>query len=145
MDTIASVDKLFVATRGFIFYKGKLLIIRESLKYVDGVNVSKWDLPGGRIKPGERFDESLLREVFEETGLKVKIGKVFDVEEWRPKVRDEQWQIVGICFECKALSFKVKLSEDHDDYKWIKPEDYTKYELILTIVPAFPKLLKLQS
>jgi len=58
------IDKLFVATKAFVKFQGKILILRESSGYKDGVNVGKFDVPGGRIKPGQRFDESLQREIF---------------------------------------------------------------------------------
>ncbi len=116
--------KLFVATKAFIIYKNKVLILRESKKYKDGSNSEKYDVVGGRIRPGQRFDKSLLREINEETGLKVVIGEPFYVGEWRPKVGNENWQIVGTFFRCIAKGSKVKLSIDHDDFQWINPEDY---------------------
>src|SRR3989344_2131963 len=116
--------KLFVATKGFINYNGKILIVRESAKYKDATNVAKFDIVGGRMEVGQRFDESLLREVKEETGLEVTIGKPFFVNEWRPVVRGEQWQIVGIFFECTASSDNVTLSQDHDAFEWIDPKEY---------------------
>src|SRR5258708_20961101 len=82
--------KLFVATKAFIVYNGKVLILQESNKYTDVSNEGKFDVVGGRIVPGERFDESLLREIEEETGLEVKIGKPFFVNEWRPVVKNER-------------------------------------------------------
>jgi len=88
------VDKLFVATKAFIVYKGKVLLLKESAKYSDGTNAERFDVVGGRIEPGQRFDESLLREIKEETGLEVEIGRPFFVNEWRPIVRGEKWQVV---------------------------------------------------
>ena len=69
--------KLFVATKAFIVYNNKVLILRESIKYQEGTNHGKYDVVGGRVKPGQRFDESLLREIKEETGLAVKISQPF--------------------------------------------------------------------
>jgi len=129
--------KLFVATKAFIVNQGKILILRESTKYEDGANSGRYDVVGGRIQPGQRFDESLLREITEETGLKVKIGSPFFVNEWRPVVRNEQWQIVGVFFECFADSAAVALSQDHDEYLWINPQDYQQYNLIDNLRPAF--------
>lgn len=129
--------KLFVATKAFIKYQNKILIVRESGKYADGTNVAKFDIVGGRMEVGQRFDESLLREVKEETGLEVKIGKPFFVNEWRPVVRGEQWQIVGIFFECTASTDKVTLSQDHDAFEWINPKDYKNYPVIENLYPAF--------
>lgn len=134
--------KLFVATKAFIVYRGKVLLLRESSKYEDGSNVGKYDVAGGRVVPGQRFDESLLREVTEETGLVVSIGKPFYVGEWRPIIRDEQWQIIGVFFECYADSDQVTLSQDHAEYLWIDPKNYTQCDLIENLKPAFDSYLK---
>ncbi|MFA5010081.1 MAG: NUDIX domain-containing protein [Patescibacteria group bacterium] len=133
--------KIFVATKAFIVFNGKVLILRESTKYEDGSNVARFDVPGGRLKPGQRFDESLLREIMEETGLTVKIGKPFFVNEWRPVVRGEQWQIVGTFFECETNSDRVVLSEDHDAFEWIDPKEFQNYNLIPNLLPAFEAFL----
>ena len=133
--------KLFVATKAFIVHNGKVLILREASTYHDGSNVGKYDVVGGRVQPGQRFDESLLREIEEETGLKATIGRPFFVNEWRPTVRGEQWQIVGTFFECFADSDQVKLSEDHESFLWIDPKDFRKHKFIENLVPAFESYL----
>lgn len=134
--------KLFIATKAFIVFQGKVLCLRESANYADGSNVGKFDIVGGRLKPGERFDDSLVREIFEETGLKIKLGKPFFVNEWRPVVREEQWQIVGVFFECFADTDQVVLSEDHVEYVWIDPKEYSSINLIPNLVVAFESYLK---
>jgi 8-oxo-dGTP diphosphatase len=131
--------KLFVATKAFVLFQNKVLLLRESSQYQDGSHAGKYDIVGGRVIPGQRFDESLLREVKEETGLTVTIGRPFYVGEWRPVVRGEQWQIVGTFFECFTDSDKVILSEDHTDYQWIDPKEYYRYELIDNLEPAFER------
>ncbi|AKM84461.1 TPA: hypothetical protein DHW58_00815 [Patescibacteria group bacterium] len=133
--------KIFVATKAFIVYNGKVLILREVNTYQDGTNIGRFDVPGGRLQPGQRFDESLLREITEETGLTVKIGKPFFVNEWRPVVRGEQWQIVGTFFECETDSDQVVLSEDHDAFEWIEPKEYRNYNLIPNLLSAFETYL----
>jgi 8-oxo-dGTP diphosphatase len=133
--------KIFAATKAFIVHNGKVLILKESSEYKDGTNAGRFDVVGGRVDPGQRFDESLLREIEEETGLKVKVGRPFFVNEWRPVVRGEQWQIIGTFFECFADSDKVNLSGDHQVYEWINPSDYKDYNLIENLVPAFESYL----
>ncbi|MFA6391234.1 MAG: NUDIX domain-containing protein [Patescibacteria group bacterium] len=129
--------KQFTATKAFIKYNGKILILRESGKYKDGTNEGYYDIPGGRVKPGQRFDESLRREIKEETGLNIAIGDPFFVNEWRPEKNGELWQIVGIFFECQADTDQVNLSDDHDKYEWINPKEYMKFKLIDNLKPAF--------
>lgn len=129
--------KLFVATKAFINYQGKILVLRESNKYQDGTNAEKYDVAGGRLTPGEEFSEALKREIKEETGLDVEIGKPFHVGEWRPVVRGEQWQVVGIFFECFAKSDNVQLGTDHDGHEWIDPKHYDQYAIIENLAAAF--------
>ena len=135
------VDKIFVAVKAFIVHNGKVLLIKESSKYGDGTNAGRFDVVGGRVKPGERFDEGLFREIKEETGLDVKIGRPFFVNEWRPNVRGEQWQIVGTFFECLAETENIVLGDDHSEFVWIDPEDYKNYNLIDNLIPAFESFL----
>lgn len=133
--------RLFVATKAFITYQGKVLLLRESNQYADGSNTDKFDIVGGRLEPGQNFKESLLREIMEETGLNVEVGKPFFVNEWRPVVRGEQWQIVGIFFECATNSDKVKLSQDHDAFAWIEASQYKEHAVIENLSPAFEEYL----
>jgi len=127
--------------KAFVVYDGKVLILREADTYRDGTNKGKYDVVGGKVKPGERFSEGLKREVKEETGLDIKIGKPFHVEEWRPVVRGEPFHIVATFFECFADSDVVALSEDHDHYLWINPKEYKNYNIIETNLPAFEAYL----
>lgn len=133
--------KLFVATKAFVNFHGKILIVRESSAYIDGSNAGKFDIIGGRLEPGQHFQDSLLREVKEETGLQVEIGKPFFVNEWRPVVRGEEWQIVGIFFECHASSNHVNLSKDHDEFRWIEAKDFAQHPIIESLAPAFAAYL----
>ncbi|MBI2038194.1 MAG: NUDIX domain-containing protein [Candidatus Magasanikbacteria bacterium] len=137
--------KIFTATKAFIIHNGKVLLLRESGKYVDGTNSGRYDVVGGRVEPGQRFDESLLREIKEETGLSVTVGRPFCVNEWRPVVRGEQWQIIGTFFECFTESEEVVLSADHDDYKWIEPKDFRQNSIMENLIPVFESYLELKK
>ncbi|MBI4426739.1 MAG: NUDIX domain-containing protein [Candidatus Kerfeldbacteria bacterium] len=70
---------LCIAIKAFIVFEGKVLIVREAPTNPVGTNAGKFDVVGGRLAPGERFDETLRREIREETGLTVERGQPFHV------------------------------------------------------------------
>lgn len=133
--------KLFIATKAFILYNKKVLVLRESSAYDVGTQTGKCDVPGGRLTPGETYDQALLREVQEETGLQVTISNPFFVNEVRRMVKSEEWQIVRIFFMCSSGTDHVTLSKDHDQYLWIDPADYKSSNVIENLYPAFDALL----
>lgn len=140
-----SKPRLFVATKAFVVFEGKVLILRESPKYDDGTNIGKFDVPGGRVQSGERFDQGLLREIHEETGLDVTIIRPFHTDEWRPVVKDEHWQIVGTYFLCQADNTNVILGKDHSEYQWIDPTKHQDYPLIDNLKRAFAAYVKVST
>ncbi len=52
--------------------RGRLLMIKRGHEPGAGL----WSIPGGRIEPGETDAEALVREMFEETGLAVEVGRL---------------------------------------------------------------------
>ena len=119
-----------IAGKAVIVHEEKVLIIRESAKYDDGTRAGKYDFPGGRVEPGESLHTALVRETKEECGLDIEIGKPIFVGEWSPIVKNMQLQIFGLFLKCVTTHTNVVLSQDHDDYQWINPSDYDKYDLI---------------
>ena len=97
-----------------VIYDNKILIVRrEPGDYLGGY----FELPGGGIDGGETFAEAVKREAFEEVGLRVsKVLKIFPGFDYttpsKPKVRQ-------INFLVEATDHNVKLSAEHDAWKWI--------------------------
>ncbi|MDG6901898.1 MAG: NUDIX hydrolase [Nitrososphaerota archaeon] len=55
---------------------GKVLLVKRN----NPPNLGKWALPGGLVELGESTQEAAIREVLEETGLRVKIEGLLDVQ-----------------------------------------------------------------
>jgi len=120
---------LQIAMKAVIVHNGKVLIMRETADHDTNTQVGRYQMPGGRLEPGEVFNKALDREIFEETGLKVKQLYPILVGEWRPVIKGAPHQIVGVFMVCQVSTAKIKLSEEHDDYKWIYAKDYKKYDI----------------
>lgn len=110
--------------------KGQVLILREAATYGEGTQRGRYHMPGGRIEIGENFEEALRREVMEEAGIEVEIEYPIYVGEWRPVIREVPHQIVGVFMVCKPKSEKITLSTEHDDYKWVDPGNWRKYDVM---------------
>ena len=58
-----------------IFHGGKLLITqRHASAHLGGL----WEFPGGKREPGETFEQCLVREIREELGVEISVGKMFE-------------------------------------------------------------------
>ena len=59
-----------IAVKAFIVHNNKLLVVKRAKDEVQMPNI--WELPGGRLNPGEDPFIGIIREVREETGLYIK-------------------------------------------------------------------------
>lgn len=136
--------KLFVATKAFINYNGKILILRESLSSSNKFDPGRYDVVGGRIEPGVSMFESLENEIKHQTNLKVVVRKPFYINEINPESDSDEEKFHVICnyFECFANSDEVELREDYDDFLWIDPADFKQYYLFKELHPAFDYYLR---
>ena len=122
---------LKVAAKAFVVdSKGRVLILLQSAKYEKNTKVGQYQAPGGKLEPGESYEEALNREVLEETGLIIEPLFPIYVGDWTPVIKGVPHHIVGIFTICRPKTTKVRLSTAHDDYKWIDPKDYKKYDIM---------------
>ena len=60
---------------GIIEKDNKILMVKEAKQKCYG----KWNIPAGHLEDGETIFEGAIREVFEETGCKVKLKNVLPI------------------------------------------------------------------
>jgi 8-oxo-dGTP diphosphatase len=77
----------------------------------------EWDLPGGKIEEREELEEGLRREVYEETGLRLK-GLELVVSrggEWEGAIHEFSY------YRSLVDSGEVLLSHEHSMFEWHEP------------------------
>jgi len=82
-----------------------------------------WDIPGGTIEFGEKSYDALNREIKEETGLTVKVGKFLYCYDYISETVSSRHQFQMV-FECQYLSGEVVLNpREHQTYRWVTLEE----------------------
>lgn len=134
--------KLFVAVKAIIVNeKREVLLLREASTYIDGTNVGRYDVPGGRIDVTESLEGALSREVMEETGLQVLTSNLVDVHDTFNEKGGETWHIIRLFYQVKCAEGEVVLSKDHDKYQWVSLDSINdKQEIIQNLIPILQKV-----
>lgn len=109
-----------VIVGGILRKENKLLLVQEAQEKCYG----QWNFPAGHLDDGETIFEGAIREVFEETGCKVKLTKML------PIISSKERDIVRITFLTEILEENIHFDPSEIlDAKWIEMEDIkTKYK-----------------
>lgn len=126
--------KTYFAVTSVVMNKGKVLILKKSPK--DWNYPSKWSFCSGYAKEFESAEETALREIKEETGLKGRILKKGKIFETKDSKNGKKWIVVP--FLCKVKSRNVRLDHENVEYRWISYKEIKKYPT----VPGLQKDLK---
>lgn len=100
-----------------------------------------WSVPGGLVELGEGVREAGKREVEEETGLKVRIGKILDVVDKivydrKGKIR---YHYVLIDFLGYPISGTLKIASDIIDAQWVRANELSHFPLTKTLKRVLKK------
>ncbi len=115
-----------VGVGGVVVRDGRVLLIRRGKAPLYG----RWVVPGGTVELGETLEEALVREMEEETSLRVEpieVLTVFDRIE-----RDGErvvYHYVIVDYLCRWLSGEAKAGSDALDAAWATPEQLAGYDL----------------
>ncbi|MDQ3700444.1 MAG: NUDIX domain-containing protein [Chloroflexota bacterium] len=70
-----------IRTRTIVLHQGRILLLPAEKEVAPGVE-TVWRLPGGGLEPHETLAECARREVLEETGIWVRVGRIAFLLEW---------------------------------------------------------------
>ncbi|MBE6980544.1 MAG: 8-oxo-dGTP diphosphatase [Ruminococcaceae bacterium] len=81
--------------------------------------------PGGHVEPGESFVESVIREVWEETGLTIENPKLCGTKQFQT---DDNERYVVFFYKTDRFSGSLK-SSDEGEVFWIPRDTLANYRL----------------
>lgn len=102
-----------------VFREGRVLLARRGKAPALGL----YSLPGGRIEPGERMEKAVLRELFEEVGLKARLLGFVDHVEHIEHAPDGTLMAHAVICAFAGLweAGEPQLSEEATDLIWVDP------------------------
>jgi len=95
---------------------GKILIGKRK-----GSHAPFYSIPGGHLEKGESFEEAAIKEVLEETGLKIKNPKVFCVTNNLRTYNKEYKHYISVNLFTNEFEGEVEVKEPHkcEEWKWV--------------------------
>lgn len=109
--------------------KASILIFQNKNKEIlllKTVKEDKWSLPGGKSEGDETYEETLVREVREETGYQIEdISKCKYFREDATYGNGQEFHSFLYLLEVEKM-FIPMLSAEHSKYKWIHPREAIK-------------------
>ncbi len=115
-----------LATGAVCFHNGRVVLLRRR----DDADVypSIWELPSGRVEPGETIEKALRREVLEETGLFVKIDACVGYFFYTSKEDQRYIQLNHFCSLNNSNPNDLRVSSEHAEAKWVILKDAFNFD-----------------
>jgi len=110
--------------------EGKILLLKVNPEALKKQTDPYWDLPGGRIERGSTIEDTLRREIKEETGIEniTNIQEVaFVLSNIRIPIGDSDVGLILGIFSCNIPDeYEIKLSFEHIEYGWFPPVEVAR-------------------
>jgi len=119
-----------IAAYGLVTYKDKMLLCRISKELPRWQG--QWTLPGGGIDFGERPEDAVVREIEEETGLNVNVGRVATVDSIYDKSGDRYFHGIRILYHATYTggALRHELTGTTDYCKWCSQEEIDSLPMV---------------
>ena len=90
-----------------------------------------WSLPGGLVETGERLEAAVVREIFEETALRIQPTALFEIfERIMPDAFGRaEYHYVLVDFVCKVVSGALRAGDDVSRAEWVRRSKLSEYRL----------------
>lgn len=106
-----------VTVDGFLIKNQQILLVQRKNQPFKG----KWALPGGFVEYGEKTEDTVVREVFEETGLKTSIHQLAGV--YSDPDRDPRGHTITIVYILEIIGGELVAGDDASDVNFFNVKE----------------------
>ena len=129
--TLVRTRKLVVA--GLIIGGDQRILIAQ--RRADQELALKWEFPGGKVEPGEAPTAALVRELREELGVTVAVGRIWDVLFHAYPAFD----LVMLVYVCRIVEGAPRALEVAD-LAWVAIDDLARWDILAADRPLVERL-----
>ena len=108
---------------------GRILLIQRGRPPGEGL----WAVPGGKVQFGEAMTDAVRREVFEETGLQTRPGRVVWVGDSIGPGEPPAWHYCLVDFLCEVEGGDLLVGDDAAAIAWVPLGEAGEYPLTPTM------------
>ena len=111
--------------------EGRVLLVQRGREPLKG----KWSLPGGMLEVGESLHEGVVREVEEETGLRVEPIELIElldriVREGGPAGERVRYHYVIADYLCRVVGGSLKAASDAEAARWVERAEWNSHSAL---------------
>ncbi len=125
--------KRTLVVAGLMAEGGRVLITQRR---ADQALPLQWEFPGGKVEPGEAPAAALARELTEEIGVTVEVGRIWDVLFHAYPAFD----LVMLVYACRIVSGEPRPVEVAD-VKWVETAELPAWDILPADRPLVDRLV----
>ncbi len=115
-----------------IVHEGRVLAARRTSP---AAVAGGWELPGGKVEPGEHPEQAIVREVAEELGCRIEV-----TGHLRGEVPIREGYSLKVALASLADGEPVPRESEHDAVRWLGPEELDAVEWLAPDLPFLDEL-----
>ena len=127
--------KRTLVVAGLVVRAGRVLITQRGPVQKQPALALKWEFPGGKVEPGEAPVAALVRELREEIGVTVAVGRIWDVL-FHPY---PDFDLVMLVYACAIVDGEPRSVEVHD-LAWVPPAELSRWDILPADRPLVERL-----